>query len=255
MLPLIVRNVPITSLADALTAALAGDLVGLYAYGSVVSGGFDPGVSDLDLVAVTARDAVDLDLDVLDHVHRTFVADHPDWDDRLEVVYIGQGTLRDFRTSGADLAVISPGEPFHLSGPVRDWLQNWYLVRETGAAVAGKAAADVFPEIVLDEYLSAIAAYAGWLAAQNLEALPPGALAYAVISLCRALRTVRIRRPCTKQEGAEWAADIEPASASLIQTAWACRLSRGAIGLDDPATRTVAADFIRTHAEKIGPGR
>ena len=251
MLPPIARSVPITSLTDALIAALADDFVGLYAYGSAVAGGFDPGVSDLDLVAVTARDAVDLDVGVLDRVHRLFVANHPDWSDRLEVVYIGDRTLRDFRTSGADLAVISPGEPFHLSGPVRDWLQNWYLVRETSITLAGRPAAEVFPEIDLEEYLSAVAAYARWLSSRDLDALSPGALAYTVLSLCRAMRTVKTRQVCSKQEGAVWVADIAPTSASLIETAWACRLSRGAVGLDDPATRAVAADLARSLSEEI----
>jgi predicted nucleotidyltransferase len=239
-------------LVNALTDALGDELVGLYTYGSVVSGGFDHGVSDVDLVAVTERDAADLDLDALDRVHRAFVADHPDWDDRLEVIYLGADTLRDFRTSGADLAVISPGEPFHLSGPVRDWFQNWYLVRETGVTLVGRPAIEVVPEIRREEFLSAVATYARWLAAQDLEALSPGALAYAVLSECRALRTVRTGLHCSKQEGAAWVATGEPRWAPIIETALACRLSRGATGcFVDPGERASAADFIRSAAAHV----
>ena len=254
MPPRIAPGIPITSLVHALVTALADDLVGLYAYGSAVSGGFDPGVSDLDLVAVTARDAADLDLRALDRVHRAFIADHPDWEARLEVIYIGEATLRDFRASRADLAVISPGEPFHLTGPASDWLQNWYLVRETGLTIAGRAATDVFPEIGVDEYLSTVAAYAGWLAARDLEALSPVALAYTVLSLCRALRTVRTRRPCSKKEGATWVARHHPHWAPLIETVSACRLSRGAQGLRDPATRAASADLARALAAEVREG-
>ena len=254
MPPSIHPDVPIDSLTGALTAAVADELVGLYAYGSAVSGEFDAGVSDIDLVAVTARDAANLDLDALDRVHRTFLADHPDWNDRLEVVYIGAATLRDFRTAGADLAVVSPGEPFHLSGPVRDWLQNWYLVRETGIALAGRAAADVVPEISENEYETAVAAYAGWLAAQDLDALSPGALAYVVLSECRALATVWTGRHCSKQEGAAWIASREPRRAALIEAALACRLSRDAFGFDDAETRGAAADFVRSAAAHVWNG-
>src|SRR4051794_2700296 len=90
-------GIPIEALTDALATALGSDLVGLYAHGSAVSGGFDPGVSDIDLVAVTVRMAADLDLQRLDRVHGAFVAAHPDWEDRLEIVYIGVETLRAFR--------------------------------------------------------------------------------------------------------------------------------------------------------------
>jgi hypothetical protein len=241
-------DAPNGPLAEALEAALGTGLVGLYAYGSAVSGGFDPGVSDLDTVAVTERDAVDLDLRALDRAHRAVIARRPDWRDRLEVVYIGANTLRAFRTSGADLAVVSPGEPLHLSGPVRDWLQNWYLVRETGITLSGRDAAQLVPQISLEEFLAAVASYAAWLASRDLEGLAPGALAYAVLSECRALCTVRTGRQCSKQEGALWVASREPRWAALIDAALACRLSGGAIGVADPETRAAAVEFVRLAA-------
>jgi predicted nucleotidyltransferase len=247
-------GVPIASLTDALTAALGSDLVGLYAYGSAVSGGFDPGVSDIDLVAVTERIAADLDLQRLDRVHGAFVAAHPDWEDRLEIVYIGAGTLRAFRTSDTDLAVISPGEPLHLSRPVRDWVQNWYLARETGVTLVGTAAGEVIPEISREEFLSAVASYAGWLATQDLEALSAGALAYAVLSECRALCTLRTCKPRSKQEGAAWVTRFEPHRTALVEAALACRLSRGAAGFDDEATRAAAAAFVRSTAATCARG-
>jgi len=255
MPPLASSAIPIGPLASLVTEALAGELVGLYLYGSVVSGGFDPGVSDIDLVAVTTRDAALLDLDALDRVHRAFVSDHPAWEDRIEVLYIGADTLRNFRSAMADLAVISPGEALHLSGPVRDWLQNWYLVRESGVALTGKPAQGFFPEIDREEYLSAVTRYAAWLAGRDLHALAPGALAYTVLSLCRALRTVRTRQPCSKQDGAAWVADHIPDHAALIDAALACRLARGGFGFDDPAQRTAAIDLVRSLAAAIANPR
>lgn len=60
----------IDPLIDDLRAVLGNDLVGLYLYGSAVSGGFEPGVSDIDLVAITRRAVTELDLRALDGVHR-----------------------------------------------------------------------------------------------------------------------------------------------------------------------------------------
>ena len=94
-------------------ATLGDDLVGIYLYGSYVSGGFDPSVSDLDLVAITSREADLLDLGRLGAMHAAFADRNPEWNDRIETVYIGREALGSFRTSRCRLAVISPGEPFH----------------------------------------------------------------------------------------------------------------------------------------------
>ena len=67
---------------------LGEDLVGLYLYGSAVTGGFDPGVSDVDLMAVTAREVENLDMAGLEAMHRDLLRHHPDWKDRIDVTYI-----------------------------------------------------------------------------------------------------------------------------------------------------------------------
>ena len=101
-------------LKDDLLRTLGGELVGLSVYGSFVSGGFDPGVSDLDLIAITETPPEDLDLRAIEAMHRAFVERHPAWTDRIEVVYVAREAVRAFRTSSIRMAVISPGEPFHL---------------------------------------------------------------------------------------------------------------------------------------------
>lgn len=244
-------GVPVAAITACLSGALGNDLVGLSLYGSAVSGGFDPGVSDLDLVAVTARDAADLDLEALDRAHRSFLSMHSDWRDRLEVVYIGAETLRAFRTSSAPLAVTSPGEPLHLSGPVRDWLQNWYLVRERGVTLAGRPFSDIVPPVCLDEFLSGVQRYVAWLAGPDLDGRSRGSLAYAALSVCRALRTVQTRQLGSKQDGAASVARREPQYAGLIESALACRLAGGRAGFDDPATRAAAIAFVRDLAARV----
>jgi predicted nucleotidyltransferase len=250
------RSAPVDELLDALVSgiqsALGDDLVGIYLYGSYVSGGFEPGVSDLDLVAVTARDADQLDLDGLERVHDAFVRLNPDWTDRLEVVYIGRAALGSFRTSAARLAVISPGEPFHLrDDAVIEWLQNWYLIRETGVRLHGPRAASLVPPITMAEFVAAAARYAEQIAGQGLEGATPGARAYAVLTICRALRTVETRTHGSKQEGAAWARERMPEWAWLIDEAQRCRLTRGDGCLDDERSRAGAGEFIALVAARI----
>jgi predicted nucleotidyltransferase len=107
---------------EALLSRLTGEirrnsndsLVGLYVYGSLVSGDFDKDRSDIDLLAVVDSNVDGDTFDRLDGIHARFVADHPAWEDRIEVAYVPAPALWNFRTRTDQIAVISPGEPFHL---------------------------------------------------------------------------------------------------------------------------------------------
>ena len=238
-------------LVSDLQAALGDDLIGIYLYGSYVSGGFDPGVSDLDLVAVTPRDADELDLASLERTHRACARRHPEWNDRIETVYVGLDALRSFRTSRGRLAVISPGEPLHLrDDPVAAWVQNWYLVRETGVALFGPPASSLIPPIPWPDFVAASRRYAGEIASHDLSDHSPGHLAYIVLTICRARRVVESGTYGSKQEAAAWAREGDPDRAWLIDAALRCRLSSGMTGFDDPFTRAAAVAFIRESALK-----
>ena len=222
-------------LAADLRQTLGEDLIALYLYGSAVSGGFDPGVSDVDLVAVTRPPVERLAPGALDDVHRRAVERDPSWIDRLEIVYVAHATLR--MPAGPDsVAVISPGEPLHLAGPASDWLQNWYLVRETAVPLLGPPAEQIIAPISKAQFLSAVRAYLAYL--RDLEPL-----GYAVISACRAVCTLETGAPCSKQQGAQWIWQRMPEWRWLIDTALGDRLSRGVPGFD-PQTQAAARTFV-----------
>lgn len=224
---------------------LDGDLVGLYLYGSAVTGGYDAGVSDLDLAAVTAPEVEDIDLAGLQRMHDRFSEYHPEWRDRIEVVYVGRVTLESFRTSQGSLAVISPGEPFHVRDDrVANWLQNLFLIRETGEALYGPAASEVVPPIEWAEFVAATRYYAREVHRRSRVGVGGGTLAYAILTMCRGLAVVRTQMPCSKQEAAAWARERMPEWAWLIDAALACRLTGGKIGLDDERSRSAAETFI-----------
>src|SRR3954469_10607497 len=93
------------ALAGRIEDVLGDDLVGIYLTGSAVTGGFDPGVSDLDLIVATRRVPARLDLPALRHMHDEFVRERPAWKNRIEAVYVAEATLRSFRMSTDRLAV------------------------------------------------------------------------------------------------------------------------------------------------------
>jgi predicted nucleotidyltransferase len=124
-------------LADEIRHNTNGSLVGLYVYGSLVAGDFDKSRSDIDLLAVLDSDIGDETFGRLERMHARFVWDHPACEDRIEVAYVPAYALRDFRTTISQIAVISPGEPFHLKPAGKDWVLNWYVVREAGVTLYG----------------------------------------------------------------------------------------------------------------------
>jgi predicted nucleotidyltransferase len=228
------------------------DLVGLYVYGSWVTGGFDPEVSDVDIVAVSSQEARSLDIASLGHMHDALIDRFPEWTDRLEIVYVGRATLRSFRTSHGSLAVVSPGEPLHIRDErPADWLQNWYLVRETGVCLFGADVSAIIPAISWDEFAAATVRYADELRDRSRLDANGDAVAYTVLTMCRALRVARTQTLGSKQEAASWARDRMPEWAWLIDAALECRLSRGTIGLDDETSRAAAETFIALLADEI----
>jgi len=242
----------VAALTQELRRDLGDDLIALYVYGSWVTGGFDPGVSDVDLVAVTSPDAGSLDIARLERMHNSFIGRFPEWIDRLEIVYVGRATLESFRTSLGKLAVVSPGEPLHVREErAADWLQNWYLVRETGVCLHGVDAAAIIPAISWAEFEAATVRYADELRDRSRFGASGGSLAYAILTMCRALRVTRTRTHGSKQEAAAWTRERMPGWAWLIDIALVCRLSRGNIGLADEKSRAAAETFIALLADEI----
>jgi predicted nucleotidyltransferase len=250
------RRRPASDIVDALTRAiqdvLGDDLLAFYLYGSVVTGGFDAGVSDVDLVAVTASEVTDLDLAGLERMHDEFAEQHTEWRDRIEVVYVGRATLASFRTNAGSLAVISPGEPFHVAadGPA-DWIQNWYLVRETGMVLAGPPPDALVPLVSWAEFVAATARYATEVRSRQRTEASSGSLAYTVLTMCRALRVVLAQTHGSKQEAAAWARERMPEGDWLIDASLACRLSGGTVGLDDQPSRDAVEVFVALVDDEI----
>jgi len=237
-------------LTAGLRSALGSDLVAVYLYGSTVVGGFVADVSDIDLLVVTQRDLDAALAERLEAFHSEFVECHPDWDDRLELVYVGLDTLANFRAGGS-LAVISPGEPFHLRDGVELWISNFYLVRETGVTLFGPPPADTIPPVSWTDFLTEIRRYADEVRSRNLRCATPAGRAYCVLTMCRALATIRNDRPCSKQEGAALVRSWMPEWAWLIDEAECCRLSRGRWGLTDDRVTEAAESFVALVGDAI----
>jgi predicted nucleotidyltransferase len=89
-------NALLSTLQADINEVLSDKLVGLYLYGSLITGEFDLDLSDIDIAAVVAADLDEADLARLEQMHAAIAKTNPRWDDRIEVGYISVALLRAF---------------------------------------------------------------------------------------------------------------------------------------------------------------
>ncbi|HEY3288679.1 MAG TPA: aminoglycoside adenylyltransferase domain-containing protein, partial [Anaerolineae bacterium] len=215
--------------------ALGDKLVGLYLYGSLVTGDFDRRSSDMDLLAVTRANIDAHDFDVLTQAHQAFTTAHPDWDGHVEIAYVSLNALKTFRTQASPIGMMSPGEPFHIKEVDRKYLMNWWVVREYGVALYGPAPATLIDPISTDEFVANVREHAAMWGEWVKDMRHRGGQAYSILTMCRALYAVRNRKQVSKKQAAEWAAKAYPQWAGLIHEAlvWRADWTNETV---DPAT-------------------
>src|SRR6187455_2090443 len=107
-------NALLDDLLAQIHAVLGQKLVGVYLYGSLVWGDFDRESSDIDLVVAVSSELDEQEFNNLDRMQLGFVEQHSFWEGRIEIAYISAAALQTFKSHNSQIAVISPGEPFHF---------------------------------------------------------------------------------------------------------------------------------------------
>ncbi len=210
-----VINILLSNMQD----VLGSKLIGLYLDGSLVLGDFDPNISDIDLTAILENDLNDQEFDLLKMKHEELVNHFPEWDDRIEVCYISKEALNSVRTKLMPIVNISPGEPFDRTKTQKEWLMNWYLIREKSITIFGPDPKEVIDPISKDEFIQNVKAHTeawgDWV--KNMKS--KYAQAYAILTMCRALYACKNGDQVSKINAAEWTIKELPEYKSLIQNA------------------------------------
>jgi hypothetical protein len=244
-------NALLLELLTRLQETLGPSLLGLYLYGSLVAGDFDPDISDIDLLAVLASDLTDEQFRSLDLMHHDFVHVHPAWDDRLDIAYISAPALRGFGTQSTILGIISPGEPFHVIEADPGWLLNWYAVQEQGRTLLGPSPETFIRSISKDEFVQAVRGQARNWPAWLEHSVTRKSRAYAVLTMCRALYAHTYREQVSKHRAAAWAQGELPEWSSLIQDALQWRSAWRDYNVDHAATYPETERFVRFATNQI----
>lgn len=234
----------LSSLRYQIQRILGKKLVGLYLYGSLVTGDFERESSDIDLLAVTASDIDQEEFDQLQKMHTDFVNHNPKWDNRVEIGYLPVAALKTYKSQVSKIAIISPGEPFHFKEAGKDWLINWWVVREKGVPLFGPSPTAFIEPISKEEFLRAVQEQAqdwrDWVNHMHRRK----SQAYAILTMCRALYAYQNGGQASKKQAARWAQEYLPQWAPLIQKALLWRDEKQEDEVDHEATFPETVRFV-----------
>lgn len=234
----------VRELGELLRQELGDELLGLYLFGSLAVGGFVPGRSDVDLLAVVERDVDEERFERLERLHVAYAANHPEWVERVEVGYLSRAALQTLAEEPkGTIAVISPGEPLNIKPVDWAWVLNWQGASTHDDVVYGPPPLElgprVPPEAVRRAVTEQLRAWPQYARRPEL-AYVPAAQGYTVVTVCRALYALETGELATKEAAAEWAAARYPEWAAFIRGALAAHRA----DLAGPHARTIAfVDF------------
>ena len=187
---------------------LAGQFVGLYLYGSLAGGDFNPETSDIDFLVVTAGEIPAETVSALEAMHRRLLSGGLKWAVKLEGAYIPQEAIRRYGINNLPRPCINEGN-FYLAPQGSDWIIQRHTIREQGLVLAGPDPRTLIDPVDPQDIRRAVLAYLDewWSPMLDHPARLRGSeyQAYAIVSMCRALYTLQRGAIASKPVSARWA--------------------------------------------------
>ncbi len=202
----------VDALIDRLQKDAAGILgenfVGLYVYGSLATGGFDPDTSDVDFIVATHSPLTPEQLSALETLHHRLLIDGGSWAKKLEGGYVPLADLRRHNPNAGPFLFINEGQ-IYQAGLGADWAIQRHFLRTRPSTIVGPSLAahidPVSPEQIRDavrllfrEWWMPMLDRPDQLGREDYRA-------FAVLTMCRALRLVGTGDMVSKPEAARWA--------------------------------------------------
>jgi predicted nucleotidyltransferase len=189
---------------------LRDQFVGMYLYGSLSSGDFDPDSSDIDFLVVTTDDLSETTVSNIEAMHRHTWSNNDKRAGKLEGAYVPENLIRVHDPHGRECPTVNEGK-FYRDRLGSDWIIQRHVVREFGVIVEGpdpKIFIDfVSPEDIrnavkgiLREWWFPMLENDAWLRENSR-----GYHSYAILSMCRAMHALEHGTIVSKPVAAKWA--------------------------------------------------
>jgi hypothetical protein len=204
-------NQALAELEARIRAILGRQFVGMYLYGSLAIGDFDPQNSDIDFLVVTDGEVPEDVFAALKEMHAGVDQGGSPWAGRVEAAYIPREAVND--TPGpATYPQVERGMSLARI-PLEDgWVFQRHTLREQGITISGKNPGSfIHPVSNAEKKQAAEAIFSGWLERSRRDdewitwARTRKAHAFIVLTTCRMLYSLETGEVCSKPAAARWA--------------------------------------------------
>lgn len=226
-------NAVLKALLAEVEEILGEHLVGMYLYGSLAGGDFDPERSDVDFVVVTDGELPADIIEALAAMHRRIAIGGSRWAAKLEGAYVPKALIRRHDPDAGPCLTLNEGH-FYMAPLGSDWVIQRHLLREQGGVVAGPDPRSLIDPVGPGALREAVLGFLREWWAPMLDDPDPRLQggeyqSYAVVTLCRALYTLRHGAILSKTEAARWGEEtLDQRWRALIAWASAWRPGGGA---------------------------
>lgn len=202
-------NTVLDELLEQARDILGDEFIGMYLYGSLAGGDFDPRRSDIDFIVVTRGMLPQSKIDDLQQMHLKLADSGSKWARKLEGLYIPLHELRRHDAHGPQLPTINEGR-FYLAGQGSDWVIQRHVLREQEMIVCGPSIREFIDPVTAREMRDEVSAIMrDWWAPMVADPTwlngRPEYQAFAVQTMCRVLYTLEFGTAVSKTAAALWA--------------------------------------------------
>lgn len=188
---------------------LGEQFVGMYLYGSLSSGDFNPESSDIDFLFVTESQLDNETISHLETMHKQTWASSLQRAGELEGAYVPKSLIRKHNPNGVPCPTINEGK-FYMAPLGSDWIIQRHVVREYGIIIEGpdpkKLIDFVTPEDISGAVMGTL--HEWWFPMLNdpswLRDYEVGYRSFAVITMCRVLHALETGTITSKPKAAAW---------------------------------------------------
>ena len=244
-------NEVLSLLLSGVKEILGDQFVGMYLYGSLSSGDFNPQTSDIDFLFVTASMLSEGMIAKLEAMHKQTWATSLKRAGKLEGAYVPKELIRRHDPNGVPCPAVNEGR-FYVATLGSDWIIQRHIVRDYGVVVEGPDPKTLIDFVSPDEIRGAVMGILhewwfpmlddpSWLHEHEREYR-----AFAVITMCRALHSLENGSVVSKPKAIQWAQmTIDNRWKPLIDKSEMVSQHKEEILLDE------TLDFIRFTREQI----
>jgi len=243
-------NLVLQTLLDNVRTILGDYFIGMYLYGSLASGDFNPDRSDIDFLVVTRSELPGSMVVELKSMHARLYHSGTEWSKRLEGSYIPLDTVRKYSLNGSAWPMTNKGK-FLVAHENIVWVINSYILYTSGLVIIGPPLQTIIDPVGTEELKDAVLTLLRdvWQPWQNNSDLflNDEYQPFVVLTMCRSLYTLKHGTVVSKRCSAEWVvANSDTKWTKLIERAMAWNYG------DPPGNIAQTQEFIRYTIKEAG---